>query len=517
MPWAAPLSLMLAAAGSSLLASLAVRPLFGPRPSWRTLHWAERARRAWTARMAIFLGGLVLCVGWGVVAGVAWGSAWSPLTGSSQGLMVGLAAWVGVQLAALATRGAWERHAAFRNDTVGTWAHIIISRGHLLVILLMAVAAPMHLGVYALVSLLIALALSWAWAHGAGLRLARALGLSRPASPELAALVARTSEAVGVPVRSLEVLRWRRANAFAFPQTGQLVFTEGALDCLDADGIAAVCAHELGHLAESPEIRRARLIQVLSLSPVVLVKPLSGALGPLGGLGLALVLILMVRRGQRWRQAREEEADAVAHDHEDAEHEGVYARTLEALYAHNLAPPVLGRGRTHPDLYDRMLAAGLTHDYPRPPLPGRWGPRLWVAGLLILVVAGPMITRTLLEEIAWARQDQGPAAVLPLLALTGGSPRAFSVLASAAEHQGEWWRANRFWLGANALDPWDPGYRASAAFAQAREGQCAEAAGAFAGIRAEGWPEDVWFLEGSEAAVQMCWEHGAITLPPTAP
>jgi hypothetical protein len=46
----------------------------------------------------------------------------------------------------------------------------------------------------------------------------------------------------------------------------------------------------------------------------------------------------------------------------------VYAQALERLYEINQTPAVMPRRATkiHPDLYDRMIAAGVTPDYPKP-------------------------------------------------------------------------------------------------------------------------------------------------------
>ena len=58
-------------------------------------------------------------------------------------------------------------------------------------------------------------------------------------------------------------------------------------------------------------------------------------------------------------------ADAIAHANEPDP--GIYARALAKLYEDNLLPAVNAKDRaTHPHLYDRMLAAGVTPDFPRP-------------------------------------------------------------------------------------------------------------------------------------------------------
>jgi len=51
---------------------------------------------------------------------------------------------------------------------------------------------------------------------------------------------------------------------------------------------------------------------------------------------------------------------------------GAYASALARLYEDSLAPAVNAVARaTHPHLYDRMLAAGVTPNFPRPAAPKR--------------------------------------------------------------------------------------------------------------------------------------------------
>jgi hypothetical protein len=65
----------------------------------------------------------------------------------------------------------------------------------------------------------------------------------------------------------------------------------------------------------------------------------------------------------------------------------VYARALERLYLTNQMPAVMLRrsSRIHPDLYDHMIAAGVTPDYPRPePAKGlSWTSRVMFCLLII--------------------------------------------------------------------------------------------------------------------------------------
>lgn len=78
----------------------------------------------------------------------------------------------------------------------------------------------------------------------------------------------------------------------------------------------------------------------------------------------------------------EERSDELGHAHE-GETAGTYARALEKLYEANLMPVVGPAKEVHPHLYDRMIAAGVTPDYPRPTPPP---PRDFMANLPSLVL-----------------------------------------------------------------------------------------------------------------------------------
>jgi hypothetical protein len=45
---------------------------------------------------------------------------------------------------------------------------------------------------------------------------------------------------------------------------------------------------------------------------------------------------------------------------------GTYARALARIYQDNMVPAVTAGRGTHPHLYDRLVAAGVTPDFPRP-------------------------------------------------------------------------------------------------------------------------------------------------------
>jgi Zn-dependent protease with chaperone function len=186
------------------------------------------------------------------------------------------------------------------------------------------------------------------------------------------------------------IYEWKisTANAFAFPLSGHIVVTTPTTKLLRPEELSAIMAHERGHLLESRWISWARLGVLLSLAvPVVIQNPLQYRLGlELPGFLLFVSLLFFVVTQLFRRVARQEEHRA----DKEAEHDskpGVYAKALEKIYKANLLPAVNAVKSTHPDLYDRMLAAGVTPDYPRPEKPKR------MLGLFVgIVVSAAAIT-----------------------------------------------------------------------------------------------------------------------------
>jgi Zn-dependent protease with chaperone function len=165
--------------------------------------------------------------------------------------------------------------------------------------------------------------------------------------------------------------------------------TDAALAILDDDELSAICAPELAHLCEPRWVRAIRLsygfLCGLYLSSVFLFRPLARSAGPemyfLVLIGSPVALILIWTRFLRLVHRMEVRADVLARQPEAAP--GTYSRALEKIYEANLVPVVLGsKRRTHPELYDRLVAAGATPAYPRPEAPPR-GP--WRVGFLVMV------------------------------------------------------------------------------------------------------------------------------------
>ncbi len=103
----------------------------------------------------------------------------------------------------------------------------------------------------------------------------------------------------------------------------------------------------------------------MSLWPWIFLKPLVHKFGVPAY--VSLVALTAGVQGLRYRVSHKLElrADRIAKD--GVAESAVYARALLRLYEDNQSPAVTSqKNKTHPDLYDRMLAAGVTPDFPRP-------------------------------------------------------------------------------------------------------------------------------------------------------
>jgi heat shock protein HtpX len=102
----------------------------------------------------------------------------------------------------------------------------------------LAVAAAMNIGTY------------W-FADRIVLRMHHAQEVSPAESPELYAMVQNLAARAGLPMPKLYIIPEEAPNAFATgrnPQNGVVAVTEGLLRVLDRREVAAVIAHELGHI-----------------------------------------------------------------------------------------------------------------------------------------------------------------------------------------------------------------------------------------------------------------------------
>jgi Zn-dependent protease with chaperone function len=180
------------------------------------------------------------------------------------------------------------------------------------------------------------------------------------------------------------VLKSAGPSAFALPYTGDLLFSDRLLDTHPDEEIAAICAHELGHLGESKWIRAARLLGLLFVVPWLFVRPIALTWGIGGVFAAGLLSWFISDAAHRLGRRMEQRADRIGRENESES--GAYARALARLHEVNLVPAVMPMRRLHPDLYDRLLAAGVQPDYPRPEKPEKssWHLPILCVGLVIL-------------------------------------------------------------------------------------------------------------------------------------
>ncbi len=166
-------------------------------------------------------------------------------------------------------------------------------------------------------------------------------------------LVARVTDGVDLPYElTVTVLDHDLINAFALPG-GHIVFFRGLIDASDGpDEVAAVFAHELGH--------------VVARDPVRIAMRTAGSIGVLGLLfgdfaGGAVVLFLTERLIQA-SYTREAEAAADVYAHSRLIEVGIRPDSLSALFEtlrreYGEAPGIVAHFQSHPELGDRIAAA----------------------------------------------------------------------------------------------------------------------------------------------------------------
>ena len=401
----------------------------------RDVPWTERARLAWPARK---WAGLAL-VAIPAVLGALVSHLGGPLAllgRPAAGLLGGAAALAGYTL------GMWPTARRLHGNEAGgagrffasSVAVLCVRAPHIVVAAAVAAFMPPRFtghAVEAAVLLVLGTVLVFAAALGGGLAAGRFVGLIRPADERLRRAVGLAASRAGVPQPAAFVMECALPAAFAIPIRGILVFSDSALALFDEAELEAVASHETAHLTEPRSVTLQRLAGLLFFTLLMAGPSLAG----------------------------------------DAE-QSVYARSLEKLHEAALVPAVLGRRlATHPDLWDRMAAAGAQPSWPKPLPPARGGVgrfALLLGCALAFVGAEAGFTRALPAIVR-----SSPVAAV---ALTGGDAWPVSELARARAAGGRPEDAVAFYRAAFSLDG-RPGHLANAAFVESRMGRCDAARG----------------------------------------
>jgi Zn-dependent protease with chaperone function len=236
-----------------------------------------------------------------------------------------------------------------------------------------AALMPEYFGFETILIFVVVLALLIWWNGTGWLKVGQWLGTKVSPPERLVNIVKNTAAKMNVACGEVWFVRAHSAQAFAHPARRALLFTERFAEILTDDEISAVCAHELAHLTEARSDYYKRYIVWLTFLPWLFTRPVIHNFGVFGFyflMGFTMLTPYIFRRVSHKLETR---ADAIAHANEPDP--GTYARALAKLYEDNLVPAVNSKKRaTHPHLYDRLLAAGVTPDFPRPrpPDPVSW-------------------------------------------------------------------------------------------------------------------------------------------------
>lgn len=342
-------------------------------------HWSEVARHYWHLRIARTLATL-----WIVIAAAA--ASYRDLANRGDGkwiFLVAVAALAGCIIGSRgASRGLPLPETVRRGGLRPTFTHLLLFPGGPSLFLVMALTVRRGLGAESLTIAGATLLLNIILMLGGSVAILRMAGLLKPVGEPLQKASREQAAAQGVPLRHVMQMDLPMANAFAFPWTKDLGFTHATLAVLNGKELHSVIAHELGHLKEGLATRGSRLIGALAFFTIGLA-PAAGISGqPLVALGLFAGYLLVSRLASRVHKRLEISADQHAHraESEKEEEEGAYASALEKIHKASLIPAVLAPRSPYPSLYDRMISAGVTPDFPRPQPPRRLAPML--CGLL---------------------------------------------------------------------------------------------------------------------------------------
>ncbi|NOY90362.1 MAG: M48 family metalloprotease [Deltaproteobacteria bacterium] len=414
--------------------------------------WVERARRAYPARLGTALLATFLPL---FAAMIAWLFAGYLLPIGSAGLatLAFVSAWLGCAVVRYRVERRILGALTARLFVSGTLVRWLFFLWPLLLILFANLAADDRFGARSALVLGVTGVCFAALSFGANISIGRWVGLVEHADARVVAIVDRVAASVGRAPSGVWVAKTGLANAWILIIGRELLWTSRALEVLDDDELAAITAHELGHLSESRRVRSLRILRLMLFLPLCAARPIAGEFG-IGTVALLIAgfLFSMVALGRTTRRM-ESRADHVAHAHQgDA---GTYARALERLYRANQSPAVTrGRGGVHGHLYDRLTAAGTTPGYPRPAPPPRW--RSSAASVLPLGVGvfALLIARILI--VVWVSLASSQGATLVGAAFGGLDHQMLETLAEQADSRGELHDADVFFAAADFVLPTQP-------------------------------------------------------------
>lgn len=366
-------------------------------------HWSEIARLTYPARL---LGArcIVLVVLPLVFVGGRDGRRIELLPSVATFCLLFIAAWTGVVSARIALEPRFNPAASVTSrPQLAAWISNWLLRGiPVLIGFALYAIVPRDGGPIAWAILLLGVLALGAYFSLGWLPLMRATGLVRPAGERFRSIVSEIADRMNARPKAVIEIGLPMANALAYPLSRSLGITEAALAVLADGEVAAVTAHEIGHLSEPRRVTVVRstgpLVAAILVAAPAAVGPVVNSAGMAGFLVLLLSPFALVRWSVWFRNVyrkMEERADSLGRQFEPAA--GAYGRALEKLHATNMMPFVLAsrsrkgkqsKAKLYPELYDRLESSGVTPDFPRPEAPSELQSQLGLVTLLAFVAAG---------------------------------------------------------------------------------------------------------------------------------
>lgn len=355
-------------------------------------HWTERARRSWSAYLLVSIGPAILL-------GISMARAGEDIRGwegTLRLLLLPLCISLGALVGSLPVARRILRRPVRLSDLLRGYgmSFLVLAPGVTVFLIMLILLFSQELGPTSIGIMLSGLLLSLGLTLGLAIPIVRAVGLLTAPPQRLVEIVQTASEQAQIPPPPVYLLHWHQANAVAFPFAQILAFTKPALEILTDEELGAVCLHEIAHLRESRQAKLTRLSGLLVLFPLFTTPVWFKSFGTPGILVPLAIFFIGSRLLRGFSQRMETEADAAAYKDEESA-ESCYAQALEKIYEYNAVPAVMrGKSQSHPHLYDRLVAAGVTPEYPRPKAPSI---ALFFLTIFLLVI-GIILPLELLER-----------------------------------------------------------------------------------------------------------------------
>lgn len=360
--------------GVALLSVLATHLALIP---WRRSvgsHWTERARLLWPARRVSLATLFACCFSVGFINAM---ERYQELVDSSAvaGIVCGFLAG-----AFFLTRSIEPRY-HFLTWMYETFWTLLVQFGIFGILIWLMWSMPDVLGPADWLRVVLGLLAVVVIATGLWLPLLRLYPRKKkPEEERLEELVREVATQTGVIPHWTFFSQSPKAFAGALMYLRSLVMTSRIMEIMNDEELRAVLHHEVAHLREGLGVKLSRLLPIGGIATLIFIKPVEHSFGLFGMLPLFFCPLLFARLARFIARRMEHRADDAAIAGADPVH---YAHALEKLYEANQMPAVMrSNSMVHPHLYDRMLAAGVTPDYPRPARPGLMA---WPGWVILLV------------------------------------------------------------------------------------------------------------------------------------